>query len=80
MPDSAVRTFTDPDAYNAALRDVQAQGVVTGRGNFRAELATVRLDRLSLQRTQESLEPHIPRSIRSCSVLSSLSTRVTQYT
>jgi hypothetical protein len=55
MPDSAVRTFTDPDAYNAALRDVQAQGVVTGRGNFRAELATVRLDRLSLQRTQESL-------------------------
>jgi hypothetical protein len=25
MPDSAVLTFTDPDAYHAALRDVQAE-------------------------------------------------------
>jgi hypothetical protein len=60
MPDSALATFTDPDAYRAALRDVRAQGVVTARGNFHAELATVRLDRLSLQRTQvKSTSNHI---------------------
>jgi hypothetical protein len=47
-------TFTDPDAY-AALRDVQAAGVVNGRGDFRAESTTIRLDRLSLQRARETL-------------------------
>jgi AraC-like DNA-binding protein len=55
MPDSAVLTFTDPDAYHAAIRDAQAQGVVTARGNFRADFAAIRLDRLSLQRTKETL-------------------------
>jgi AraC-like DNA-binding protein len=55
MADSAVRTFTDPDAYHAAIRDAHAEGVVTGRGSFRAEHATVRLDRLSLQRSVETL-------------------------
>ena len=55
MPDSAVATFTDPDAYHAAIRDVQAQGVVSGRGDFRADFATIRLDRLSLQRAKETL-------------------------
>jgi hypothetical protein len=55
MPDSAVVTFTDPDAYHAAIRDVQARGVVTRLGNFRADFATIRLDRLSLQRAKETL-------------------------
>jgi hypothetical protein len=53
MPDSAVVTFTDP--YHAAIRDVQARGVVTRLGNFRADFATIRLDRLSLQRAKEIL-------------------------
>jgi len=38
MADSAVLTFADPDAYHETLRDVQAQGVVTARNNFRADL------------------------------------------
>ena len=38
MPDSAVRTFTDPDAYHAALRYAQAQGVVTARGSSTASV------------------------------------------
>jgi AraC-like DNA-binding protein len=55
MSSSAVRTFTDPDAYHAAFRDMQAESVVTGRGAFRAEFTAVRLDRLSLQRGTETL-------------------------
>jgi AraC-like DNA-binding protein len=55
MPDSAVRTFTDPDAYHAAIRYTHAEDVVTGRGKFRAESTTIRLDRLSLRRSEENL-------------------------
>jgi hypothetical protein len=55
MPSSAIRTFTDPDAYFAAIRDAHAEGVITGRGNFRAESTAIRLDRLSLQRSAETL-------------------------
>jgi hypothetical protein len=61
MPDSAVLTFTDPDAYYAAIRDAQAQGVVTGRGKFRAELTRVDFHRLSIHRGEESL-PRIANS------------------
>ena len=61
MPGSAVRTYTDPDAYQAAIRDAQAEGVITGRGKFRAESTTIRLDRLSLQRCEETL----PRTVYS---------------
>jgi AraC-like DNA-binding protein len=61
MPDCAVRTFTDPDAYHAAIRDAHAEGVVTGRGNFRAESTAIWLDRLSLQRSKETL----PRAVYS---------------
>ena len=61
MPSSAVRTFTDPDAFQAAIRDAQADGVITGRGKFRAESTTIRLDRLSLQRCEETL----PRTVYS---------------
>ena len=55
MFSSVVRTFTDPDAYHAAIRDTHAEGIISGRGKFRAESTTIRLDRLSLQRCEESL-------------------------
>jgi AraC-like DNA-binding protein len=55
MPSSAVLTFTDPDAFHAALRDVQAQGVITARGTFRAELTRIDLGRLSVHRGEETL-------------------------
>ena len=55
MPSSTVRTFTDPDAYHAAIRHTHAEGIVTGRGQFRAELTLVRLDRVSLHRSEEAL-------------------------
>jgi len=55
MPDSAVLTFTDPDAYHASRHYAHAEGVVTTRGNFRAEFTTIRLDRLSLGRNEETL-------------------------
>jgi AraC-like DNA-binding protein len=56
---SAFRTFTDPDAYHAALTRAHARahadGVVTARGNFRADLATIQLDRVLLRHAQETL-------------------------
>jgi hypothetical protein len=55
MPSSAVRRFTDPDALHAAIRDAHAEGIVTARGNFRAEFTSVRLDRISLARSEETL-------------------------
>lgn len=57
MPDVVIRTlaFTDPDEYHAAWRDCQAEGIVTQRGKFRAELTTVWLDRLRLMRGKDSL-------------------------
>jgi hypothetical protein len=55
MLSSAVRTFTDPDAYHAAIRDTHAEGIISGRGKFRAESTTIRLDRLSIQRCGKSL-------------------------
>jgi AraC-like DNA-binding protein len=60
MPHSAVTTFTDPDAYHAAIRNAQVEGVVTGRGSFRAELTRIDLHRLWIQRGDESL----PRVLR----------------
>jgi AraC-like DNA-binding protein len=62
MPSSSVLTFTDPDIYHAAIRDTHAEGVVTGRGNFRAESTAIRLDRLSLQRARETL-PRVTYSV-----------------
>src|SRR6516164_4115951 len=38
MPDSAVHTFSDLDAYHAAIRHAHAECIVTGRGDFGAEL------------------------------------------
>ena len=55
MPSSTVRTFTDPDAYHAAIRHTHAEGIVTGRGQFHAELTLVRLNRVSLHRSDETL-------------------------
>jgi len=52
---SAFRTFTDPDAYYAAIRGTHADGVVTARGNFRADITTIELDRVSLQHARETL-------------------------
>src|SRR5215468_1020548 len=52
---SAFRTFTDPDAYYAGIRGTHADGVLAARGDFRAELTTIELDRVSLQHARETL-------------------------
>jgi AraC-like DNA-binding protein len=55
MADSAVVTFTDPDAYHAGFRGLQVEGIVTARGEYRAELTRIDLHRLWMQRGDESL-------------------------
>jgi AraC-like DNA-binding protein len=56
MPDSEVMTFTDPDAYHANIRRTQVvEGVVTARGEYRAELTRTDLHRLWVQRGDETL-------------------------
>ena len=55
MPDSAVLTFSDPDVYHTAIRNAQVDGVVTARGNFRAELTRIDLHRLWMLHGEENL-------------------------
>src|SRR5215470_10055865 len=54
---SAFRTFTDPDAYHAAISGTHARadGVVAACGNFRADLATIQLDRVLLRHAGATL-------------------------
>jgi hypothetical protein len=60
MPSSATWTFTDPARYFAGVRNVQIDGVITKRGDFRAELTRIDLHRLYMHRFEERL----PRIIR----------------
>jgi AraC-like DNA-binding protein len=60
MPSSATRRFTDPDRYFAGIRKLQIDGVVTKRGEFRAESTRIDLHRLWMHRFDESL-PRIMR-------------------
>jgi hypothetical protein len=55
MPDSAVLTFTDPDAYHASIRGARVDGIVTSGGNFRVKWTGIQLDRLAMQRREETL-------------------------
>lgn len=60
MPSSAVRAFTDSDAYFAGIRNLQIDAVVTRRGQFRAESTRIDLHRLWMHRFEEVL-PRIMR-------------------
>lgn len=60
MPSSATRTFTDPEMYFAGIRNLQIDGVITKRGEFRAESTRIDLHRLWMHRIDESL-PRIMR-------------------
>jgi AraC-like DNA-binding protein len=55
MPSSAVRTFTDPDDYAAAIRATRAELTVTGRGRFAAKLTRIDLHCLWMQRFSDNL-------------------------
>ena len=58
MQSSDVRSFTDPDAYAAAIRQGTVQVTVTGRGHFAAQLIRIDLHRLWMQRFSET-QPRI---------------------
>src|SRR6266446_3535816 len=55
MPSSAVRTFTDPDDYGAAIRQGTYELTVTQRGDFTAKLTRIDLHRLWMQRFADNL-------------------------
>ncbi len=50
MASSTFCTFTDPDAYHAAIRTQPVTGVALARGHFHAELTRIDFDRLLTQR------------------------------
>lgn len=54
MPDIAVQSFADPDAYHGAIRNL-VKGVVTGRGSYHAKLTRIDFDRLWMHRGEEGL-------------------------
>jgi AraC-like DNA-binding protein len=60
MLSSAIRTFTDPDVYFAGIRNLQIDGVITKRGEFRVESTRIDLHRLWMHRFDETL-PRIMR-------------------
>src|SRR5262249_34955198 len=55
MPSSAVRTFTDPDDYAAAIRQGTYEFTVTERGQFTGKLTRIDLHRLWMQRFYNNL-------------------------
>ena len=55
MPSSAVRSFTDPDRYAAAIRQGTVQMTVTGRGQLNAQIIRIDLHRLWMQRFSDNL-------------------------
>jgi len=55
MPESAVRTFSDPDDYATSIRAAQVEATVTGRGQFTAKLTRIDFHRLWMQRCSNNL-------------------------
>jgi AraC-like DNA-binding protein len=55
MLKSSVATFTDPCAYQDAVRSAHVEVLVTARGDFRADLTRIELAKLSLQSGEETL-------------------------
>jgi AraC-like DNA-binding protein len=60
MPSSATHIFTDPDMYFSGIRNLQIDGVITKRGEFRAKATRIDMHRLWMHRFDESL-PRIMR-------------------
>jgi AraC-like DNA-binding protein len=52
---SAVRNFTEPDAYAAAIRQSTIRLTISERGHFTAQIIRIDLHRLWMQRFSESL-------------------------
>jgi AraC-like DNA-binding protein len=58
MAFSTYQTFSDPDAFHAAIRALRIDGVITRPGQFRAELTRIDFARVWMQRAEENL-PHV---------------------
>src|SRR5882762_2961558 len=55
MPGSGTSTFIDPDDYQASLRQVRIDLLVTSQGTFNARLTWATLHHLQLLRGEEDL-------------------------
>jgi AraC-like DNA-binding protein len=58
MPSSAMRTFSDPDEYAAAICATNTEFTVTERGRFAGKIIRIHLHRLWIQWASDNL-PHI---------------------
>jgi AraC-like DNA-binding protein len=57
MPSSAVRHFSEPDAYAVSIRQGTVEMIVTERGHFNAKLTRIDLHCLWMQQFSETLPP-----------------------
>jgi AraC-like DNA-binding protein len=55
MPHSYVYTLADPYSYEAVVRALNPKLIVTSKGDFRAQLTKIHLQRLWIQRGEENL-------------------------
>src|SRR5262245_53631295 len=55
MPHSYVHTLADPCSYEAVVRALNPKLIVTSKGDFRAQLTKIHLERLWMQRGEENL-------------------------
>jgi AraC-like DNA-binding protein len=55
MPASGTGTFTEPDDYQASLREVRSDLLITSQGAFKAQLTWATLHHLHLLRSDEDL-------------------------
>lgn len=65
MPWSHVATYSDPYELAAGIRGVDADFVFTSKGDFRAEIVTIDLNRLWMMRTDETLPAILRETITS---------------
>jgi len=55
VPVSGIRSFLDPDQFHSAIRGGNGLLTFLGKGMFKAELTTIQVGRLTLQRGRENL-------------------------
>src|SRR3954470_12954727 len=66
MPNSAVMQFSDPFEHQASIINSDNELLVTGRGDYRADLTRIQLHQLTMQRGRQ-MQSHVTTGVVSSS-------------